>query len=109
MENIKFLKPVIDLKGTGTQIKSLRRESGFSVRDIQEIFGFEFPQAVYSWEQGKNVPSIDNLLVLSKLFKVSMDEIIVTRIVEIDIKCSADTAEKICSKNCESCKYKLSA
>lgn len=109
MEKIKFLKPVIDLKGTGTQIKSLRKESGFSVRDIQEIFGFEFPQAVYSWEQGKNVPTIDNLLVLSKLFKVSMDEIIVTRNVEVDVICSAETAEKICNEKCENCKYKLSA
>lgn len=109
MESIKLLKPVIDLKSTGAQIKSLRKESGFTVRDIQDIFGFEFPQAVYSWEQGKNVPTVDNLLVLAKLFNVTMDELIVTRIVEIDVVCSKETAEKICNKNCGSCKWKMSA
>lgn len=109
MEKIKFTKPVIDLKNTGLNIKSLRKGCGFTVKDIQDIFGFEFPQAVYAWEQGKNVPTIDNLLVLSRLFEVSVDEIIVSRDVEIDVICSADTAKKICSKNCESCKWKLSA
>lgn len=109
MESIKFLKPVIDLKGTGTQIKALRKQNGFSVRNLQDIFGFEFPQAIYSWEQGKNVPTVDNLLVLARLFNVSIDEIIMTRIVEVDIVCSAETAAKVCGKNCDSCKYKLSA
>lgn len=109
MEKVKFNKPVIDLKNTGLQIKSLRKESGLSVRDIQDIFGFEYPQAVYSWEQGKNVPTIDNLLVLSRLFEVSIDEIVVTRNVEVEICCSEKTAEKLCNKKCESCKWKLSA
>jgi len=109
MENIKFIKPVIDLKETGTQIKALRKQNGFSVRDLQDIFGFEFPQAVYSWEQGKNVPTVDNLLVLARIFNVSIDEIVKTRNVEIDIVCSAETASKICSKNCEKCKWKLTA
>lgn len=109
MEKIKFKKPVIDLKNTGSNIKALRKNSGFSVRDIQNIFGFEFPQAVYSWEQGKNIPTIDNLLVLSKLFNVAIDDIVISREIEIDVVCSADTAKKICSKNCESCKWKLSA
>lgn len=109
MEKIKFLKPVIDLKGTGTQIKSLRKENGFSVRDIQDVFGFEFPQAIYSWEQGKNVPTIDNLLVLARLFNTSIDELIITRIVELEINCSEETASKICNKKCDSCKYKLTA
>lgn len=109
MEKIKFNKPVIDLKNTGLQIKSLRKQNGFSVHDIQDIFGFEYPQAVYSWEQGKNIPTIDNLLVLSRLFNVGIDEIVITRNVEVDICCSAGAAEKICNKNCESCKLKLSA
>lgn len=73
MENIKFKKPVIDLKGTGNQINSLRKSKGFAVRNLQDIFVFEFPQAIYSWEQGKNIPTIDNLIVSSTLFEVSMD------------------------------------
>jgi len=109
MANAKFFKPVIDLTATGSRIKEIRKNKGFSVRDIQDIFAFEYPQAVYAWEQGKNVPSIDNLLVLSRLFDVAIEEMIVTRIVEMDIKCSEETAAKICDKKCESCKFQLSA
>lgn len=105
MENTrKFLRPVIDLQATGLQIKSLRKESGYSVRDLQDIFGFEFPQAIYAWEQGKNVPTIDNLLILAKLFNVSIEDLVSVRNVEITISCSSD---KSCdAKKCESCKLK---
>lgn len=109
METIKFYKPVIDLKATGIQIKNLRNQCGFSIRDIQNIFGFEYPQAVYAWEQGKNIPTIDNLLILSKIFKVSIDEIVISRNVEVVIKCNANAAGKICSKKCNTCKVSLSA
>jgi len=109
MENITFKKPVIDLNATGTKIKNLRKINGYSVKDIQDVFGFEYPQAVYAWEQGKNVPTIDNLLVLSKLFGSSLEEIVVTRMVEIEVTCSADLASKLCGKKCQECKYKLTA
>ena len=53
MRIVTIQKPVVDLKATGAKIKLLRIKSGFSVHDIQTIFGFEYPQAVYAWEQGK--------------------------------------------------------
>ena len=84
METFKtFLRPVIDLQGTGAQIKRLRKLRGYSVHELQVIFGFEYPQAIYAWEQGKNAPTIDNLLVLSELFDVEISQIIVTRSIEI--------------------------
>lgn len=87
MENIRtYIKPVIDLPATGEKIKQLRKLSGLTVRDIQELFGFEYPQAVYAWEQGKNVPTIDNLLVLSRVFNVSIEDIVCIRNVEVEIE-----------------------
>lgn len=109
MRSITIQKPVVDLKSTGNKIKQLRKESGLSVRDIQDLFGFEYPQAVYAWEQGKNVPTIDNLLVLARLFEVSIEEIVISRMVEVEITCNSDKIEKLCSKNCNGCKYKLTA
>lgn len=91
--NKTILKPVIDLQGTGTRIKNLRKVCGLSVRDIQDVFGFEYPQAVYAWEQGKNIPTIDNLLVLSQLFGVAIEEIVATKYVEIRVGIS--TLEKV--------------
>lgn len=70
----------ISIKQTesGKRIQTLMREKGLSVREIQEIMGFENPQAVYKWTSGKSLPSIDNLLNLSRVLGVHMDELLVT-------------------------------
>ena len=69
--------PTIDFAATGKNIIKLREESGLSVRDLQNIFGFATPQAIYKWQHGTALPTIDNLIVLSAVFKVSMEEIII--------------------------------
>lgn len=69
--------PVIDLNATGSNIKKLRRREGFSVAELQSFFGFEHPNAIYKWQKGESLPTVDNLLALSVLFKVSMNEILV--------------------------------
>lgn len=71
--------PTIDLVATGKNIIKLREESGLSVRDLQNIFGFATPQAIYKWQHGTALPTIDNLIVLSVVFKVSMEEIIIVQ------------------------------
>ena len=69
--------PVIDMMKTGQNIKKLRKEMGLSVRDLQRMFGFTTPQAIYKWQHGECMPSIDNLVVLATIFQVRMEEIIV--------------------------------
>ena len=73
--DIRF--PVIDLPATGQNIQKLRVESGFSVRDLQQFFGFEAPQAIYKWQRGQALPSVDNLFALSSLFHVPIDDILI--------------------------------
>ena len=70
--------PVIDLIKTGKNIKRIREASGISVRDIQNILGFTNPQAVYKWQNGECLPSIDNLVILAAVLGVTVDEILVT-------------------------------
>lgn len=67
----------IQQKETGSHIKSLLRESGYTVRDIQNAMGFENPQAVYKWISGKCLPSLDNFLILSRLLNTSIEDILV--------------------------------
>ena len=69
--------PVIDRKATGQNIKRIREASGVSVRELQMILGFTNPQAIYKWQNGDSMPSLDNLVILAAVFRVSMDEIIV--------------------------------
>ncbi len=69
--------PSIDMTATGENIVKLRRRAGLTVRDLQEFFGFATPQAIYKWQQGTTMPALDNLVGLSVILGVSMDEIIV--------------------------------
>ncbi|NBH28395.1 XRE family transcriptional regulator [Lachnospiraceae bacterium] len=70
--------PVIDMIRTGQNIGRLRKQAGLSVRDLQDIFGFATPQAIYKWQQGVALPTIDNLVVLAVVLQVRMDDILVT-------------------------------
>ena len=77
--------PVIDPAATGSNIMRLRLEQGLTVRDVQVFFGFEEPQAIYKWQSGKSLPTVDNLYALSALLDVRMDEILVAAKPELKI------------------------
>ena len=87
--NVVITRPVIDMEKTGQKIKSLRKFRKLSVRTLQCVFGMENPQSIYNWESGKNLPSIDNLLVLAQLFDVSLDSLIVKNQIEIEVSGAA--------------------
>ena len=72
-----FVMPVIDMVATGKNIARLREAAGLTVKDLQDIFGFATPQAIYKWQHGAAMPTIDNLVVLAAVLAVTMDEIIV--------------------------------
>ncbi len=69
--------PVIDMVRTGQNIGRLRKQAGLSVKDLQDIFGFATPQAIYKWQQGAALPTLDNLVVLAAVLQVRMDDILV--------------------------------
>ena len=69
--------PVIDMTATGRNIARLRVRAGITVRDLQDIFGFNTPQAIYKWQRGTALPTVDNLVVLAAVFGVRIDDILV--------------------------------
>ena len=83
--------PVIDLTATGRNIKSLRVAAGISVRDLQNVLGFTNPQAIYKWQNGDTLPSIDNLVILAAVLGVTVDEILVT---DDDADCDGEAGLK---------------
>jgi len=68
--------PAVNLKKTGENIRRMRKEAGISVRELQVIFGFTNPQAIYSWQNGSSLPTIDNLIILAAVLGTTIDEII---------------------------------
>ena len=69
--------PVIDMAATGRKIKALREHNGYSVQDIHEYVGFDQPQAIYRWQRGETLPSVDNLYALSTLLGAPIKDILV--------------------------------
>ena len=69
--------PVIDMKKTGENIKKIREEQGVSVSELQCFLGLANPQAIYQWQKGISIPSVDHLCALSHLFNISMNDILV--------------------------------
>ena len=64
---------------TGINITNLRKSVGLSVHDLQMIFGFNSPQAIYKWQNGTALPTVDNLIVLAALLNVRIDDILVVK------------------------------
>ena len=69
--------PVIDMTATGMNILRMRQSAGLTVKDLQDIFGFSTPQAIYKWQRGTAMPTVDNLVVLAAVFGVTIDDILV--------------------------------
>jgi transcriptional regulator with XRE-family HTH domain len=67
---------MVDMKHTGENIVSLRRRKGLTVRDIQRLLGFTTPQAIYKWQRGETLPTIENLAALACILCVPMEEIL---------------------------------
>lgn len=79
------MKPMylsIQQKETGSQIKRLLTEKGYTVKDVQGAMGFENPQAIYKWISGRSLPSLDNFVILSRLLHTSIEDI---RVVDGDV------------------------
>lgn len=76
--------PTINMIKTGQNITRLRQKAGLSVKDLQDIFSFATPQAIYKWQQGATIPTVDNLVVLAAVFNVQVDDILVLETDEKD-------------------------
>ncbi len=72
-----YAMPTIDMMETGKNLERLRKLAGISVRDLQNVFGFGTPQAIYKWQHGTAMPTIDNLVVLADVLQVRIDDILV--------------------------------
>jgi transcriptional regulator with XRE-family HTH domain len=71
--------PVIDMVKTGENIRKLREDKNLKVIEVQIFLGLSSPQAIYQWERGVSLPTVDHLCALSHLFEMSMNEILALR------------------------------
>ena len=74
-----MLVPVVALKLTGQNIAVLRKQSGISVRELQAMLGFATPQAIYKWQRGETLPTVENLAALAYILGVAVEDILVVK------------------------------
>jgi len=67
----------VDMKATGKNIKQLAKDRKIQTAELQRILGFGTPQAIYKWYRGQSLPTVDNLVILADIFKVTIDDIII--------------------------------
>lgn len=58
----------------GNKLKTLRTYGGYSLEQLAHYLGCE-AKTVARWESGEEEPGLKQLIVLSKLYGVSMDEL----------------------------------
>ena len=69
--------PAIDMTATGINITRMRVNAGLTVKDVQDVFGFSTPQAIYKWQRGDTMPTLDNIVALAAVFGVTVEDILV--------------------------------
>ena len=69
----------IDTRQTGQRIAQVMREKGVTVRQLQRVFGFEAPNAIYRWLRGSALPTVDHLVILAHALDVRVDDLLATR------------------------------
>ena len=73
----------INMEKTAAKLKARRQELGYSVSYASGVLRLATSYAVYKWEYGINLPSIDNLINLAVLYQCQPMDLIVTDKVDI--------------------------
>ena len=78
---------MIDVEKTSLNLKKIRKKKNIKIGDLQKLFNFDHPQAIYEWENPdrKILPRLDNLVVLARLYKVSIDELVALKTVRTEL------------------------
>ncbi len=69
----------VDMEATGKRIRAMRKERGITADNLAEYMGFTTAQPIYKWQRGLCLPEIPNLIALSRLFGVRVEEIVVIK------------------------------
>lgn len=59
----------------GEKLKAIRRQAGISQEKLAEKLGVS-RQAITKWETNAGIPDIENIMTISKLFHISIDELL---------------------------------
>ncbi len=73
---MNLIETRVDKRRTGLRIKQIRNARHITVEEMAEALD-QSPQAIYKWQRGDCLPSLDNLVAMSELFDVGIELIII--------------------------------
>ena len=79
---------VIDLK-MHNKLYELRKQKGFSQEELANRLNVS-RQTISKWEVGESTPDMENLVAISELFEISLDELVLNKVPE-----EADTSAQV--------------
>ena len=71
----------IDMDATGKKISKMIDESGLSDKELGGIMGLSV-QSINKWRHGHNLPDIENLFFLSRIFGIKVDDFLVPLVIK---------------------------
>lgn len=73
---------IIDMIATGDNLRIIREHNGLTRTQLKNMLGVTYP-AIRGWELGEKLPSIDHLLSLSRIYAISVEDLIVYEVDKI--------------------------
>ena len=68
---------ILDVELSGKKLHTAIKESGYSVRELQDLLYLRCPNPIYRWMHGNTLPSVDNLYRLSLILNMPMEDLLV--------------------------------
>lgn len=69
--------PKINIQETSLNIIRLMRKNHIDNYDLMMKLHYSSPTNIYSWKNGTNIPSLDNLVKLAYIFGCGIEDILV--------------------------------
>ena len=63
---------------TGFRIKQIMKEKNVGIRDVSRVLNISF-QAVYRWQKGEVLPTLNNLFMLAQILGTNVDDLLVAK------------------------------
>lgn len=64
------------MEKTGRNIAAACRRQGITIKDLQSLFGFAAPNAIYRWLRGETLPAVDHLVILAHALQMPVDDLL---------------------------------
>ncbi len=74
---------IVNTELSGKKLQEAVRNSGYSIRELQDMLYLSCPNPIYKWIRGKALPSTTNLYRLSSILNIPMENLLAVESVTI--------------------------